>query len=131
MRCMDIAVTTTFLSLGIRPKYSPRSWTLREVRRVMTLSPWASWSSIMGRYRRGSLFFGRLSLVAFAPRHLSGKQAMIMKSGASSSSIASRSPLATDSQKRRTRALFFSSSTDAGAASSLPTCVPPSSRRHA
>src|SRR5215211_4059667 len=41
------------------------------------------------------------------------------------------SPLATDSQKRRTRALFFSSSDDTGASSSLPIRVSLTGRHHA
>jgi hypothetical protein len=49
MRCMAIDVTSTSLPLGIRPKYCPRSWMLRQVMRVTTFSPLASWSSMMHR----------------------------------------------------------------------------------
>ena len=71
---------------------------------------------------RAACILGHRSLVALAAGHLAGEQAMIDEVGGQQLVYRVQvSPGLLAPQKRRTRALFFSSSTDTGASSSLPT----------
>src|SRR5919112_1369232 len=104
--------------LGGTPKNSPR-WMHLVENLVTTMSPSATWYS---KVKSATEKAARNSVTDLLyPSRLEpcpGSKLRSTKSGASTSSIVSRSPLTKPSSKRRARVLFFSGSDDTGASSS-------------
>src|SRR5919112_6663859 len=103
---------------------APRSWVRRTTQRLTTLSPAATWSSTRTlELEKAALYSAIAWMKPSRPGSSLGSTLVwLTKLGASIFSTASTSPMTRASKKRRTRALFFSSTSDTGV-SSLPTHV--------
>jgi hypothetical protein len=110
MRWMTMGIQVSSLPLGATPISFPRSWVRCTMQRLTTLSPWTIWSSTTTlRLEKAAEIWAIAHFSPSRPGCWSGRSLVwVTKLGAIMASIASRSPLALASQKRRTNAMFSS-----------------------
>src|SRR5215213_4088664 len=126
MRWMRMLEYTPTSPLGGTLRNSPR-WMHLVENLVTTMSSSAIWySTVTSEQEKAALNSVTDRLYPFRLELWPGSKLRSVKSGASTSSIVSRSLLTKASSKRRAKALFFSCSDNTGASPSLPTqfCLP-------